>query len=699
MSSTRPPERMPNRLKKEKSPYLLQHADNPVDWYPWSEEAFRKAREEDKPVFLSIGYATCHWCHVMAHESFEDEEVARLMNETFVNIKVDREERPDIDNTYMTICQILTRQGGWPLTILMTPDKKPFFAATYIPKESRFNMLGMIDLIPKLEKTWKEERKKVLHSADKISSGFARTLQLEPGNQPDTGLIHQSFQKLKNRYDTNYGGFGSSPKFPSPHNLTFLLQYARSFQNVEALNMVTHTLIKMRLGGIFDQIGFGFHRYSTDPHWLLPHFEKMLYDQAMLMTAYTEAWRSTGDDLFKQTVYEIADYVDEQLTSPDGGFYSAEDADSEGEEGKFYVWEMEEIRSVLGREAAKLAVVIYNLKPEGNFRDESTGQQSGANIPHLGSRLKELAEEHKMEEKKLEEKLEEIRRKLKSKREKRIRPIRDDKILTDWNGLMIAAWARAGETFEEPLFIKKAENAWKFLSDELMDGDNLHHRYRDGEAAVPAMADDYAFLIRGLIELYLATFKTDYLKEATELNSRFLEDCWDPEQGGAYFTGKKSEELLGRQKEIYDGAIPSSNSATAINLLQLARLTGETSLEEKAAQLFRMFSKFLEKAPSGATFAIQALIGATQTSAEVVICGSENSEETQKMIRATRNSMKDPYVLLLKTEENQSRLAELAPFTENFPIKEQPTAYFCHEFTCEAPVYSVKELEKLIRDS
>jgi uncharacterized protein len=691
---------MSNRLIEEKSPYLLQHAENPVDWYAWSDEAFERAKNENKPVFLSVGYATCHWCHVMAHESFENEEVARLLNETFINIKVDREERPDIDNTYMTVCQLLTGQGGWPLTIVMTPDKKPFFAATYIPKVTRFNRLGMKELIPKISKAWKEERNKVLHSANRITSGFKETLNLKKGDTPGQKIIKQTRDILGQRFDPVHGGFNSKPKFPSPHNLLFLLQFGNSYSDNKAAEMAHLTLDKMRLGGMFDHIGFGFHRYSTDSEWLLPHFEKMLYDQALLMLAYTEAARNSGDSFYRDTVYQIADYVFECLTSDLDGFFSAEDADSEGEEGKFYIWTTDEIQSVLSEEDFQLFFSLYNLEDEGNFKDESTGQKNGTNIPHLKKRFSDLASDLQMEENHLVQRVDSIRKKLKTHRDSRIRPLLDDKVLTDWNGLMIAALSRAGFYFSDPRLIEPAENAWKFISRHMISTDGkLYHRFREGDTAIQGMADDYAFLIWGLLELYQATSEPGYLKHALSLNETFLEQFRDKESGGFYFTPDENEELLGRQKEIYDGAIPSSNSVAAMNLIRLGRLTGETELEDKAEEIFQSFSSFIEESPASATHAIHAFMTAVQPAAELVVCGRSDEPEVNNMIQTFLLTIEKPFVFHQKNETNNDELSALVPWLADFPVSDTPTAYLCHQFKCEKPVHSAGELKKLILDS
>ncbi|MDX1639959.1 MAG: thioredoxin domain-containing protein, partial [Balneolaceae bacterium] len=539
-----------NRLANEPSPYLQQHADNPVNWYAWGKEAFEAARGQDKPVFLSIGYATCHWCHVMAHESFEDEEVADLMNEAFINIKVDREERPDIDNTYMTVCQMMTGSGGWPLTIVMTPEKKPFYAATYIPKQSRQGRPGMLDLIPWLQNLWEEKREKVYRSADEIKQVFQKSNTGTPGETSGREALNKAYYQFKQQFDREHGGFGDAPKFPSPHNLMFLLRYWKQSDDRQALVFVEQTLKAMRNGGIYDQIGYGFHRYSTDRRWLLPHFEKMLYDQAMHMLAYTEAWQATGNDLFCQTVDEVAKYLFRDMRDQNGGFYSAEDADSEGEEGKFYVWRTAEIRELLPSAKAELFIDLFNLREEGNFREEASGQLTGNNIPHLQKPLTELAEERDMTPGQLKEKLNHIRKTLFDRREQRVRPFLDDKILTDWNGLTIAALARAGNILGNQQYVAAAEDTLRFIREHLMESDgSLLHRYRNGKSGIAAHADDYAFLVWGLLELYEATFNTEYLETAIELNDRMIKQFWDTEHGGFYFTEHEHEELLGRKKE------------------------------------------------------------------------------------------------------------------------------------------------------
>lgn len=671
-----------NLLSEEKSPYLLQHAGNPVHWYPWGEEAFRKAEEEDKPVFLSIGYATCHWCHVMAHESFEDEEVAELMNDTFVNIKVDREERPDIDHTYMNVCQMLTGSGGWPLSIFLTPGKKPFYAATYIPKRGRHGRPGLMELVPRIAEMWEDNRERIEGSAEEITGAFQKANRDTPGDFPAESLLDNAYRQFRQQYDEEFGGFGNAPKFPAPHNLMFLLRYWEQTGEGLALEMVEHTLEQMRLGGMYDQVGYGFHRYSTDRQWLVPHFEKMLYDQAMLTLAYTEAWQISGKPLYRQTAEEIIRYVCRDLVDEKGAFYSAEDADSEGEEGKFYVWSTEEVREVLPGKEAEQAIALFNFTEEGNFKEEASGQRTGKNIPNLsetpGSDISGIVEQ------------------LFEAREQRIRPLLDDKILTDWNGLMIAALARAGRIFDDPEYTGRAEKAAGFIMDTLSDGSRLLHRYRDGDAGIDGHADDYAFFIFGLLELYEATFETHYLEEALLYQEVLDEHFWDAGNGGYYFTSRGHEQLLGRKKEVYDGALPSGNSIAMLNLLRLGRMTSDPSCEEKADRIGKVFSEQLHQAPIGFAQMLQGVAFALGPSAEIVLSGSRDDPGMQPFI-SRLNEHFLPHTVRILNDPADSRLHELAPFTrEQAPVSGKPTAYVCRNFRCEEPTNDPGRMLSLI---
>ncbi len=685
-----------NRLKHSSSPYLLQHADNPVQWFSWGEEAFERAKQEDKPVFLSIGYATCHWCHVMAHESFEDEEIAALMNEAFINIKVDREERPDIDNTYMTVCQMLTGRGGWPLNVFLTPDKKPFYAATYIPKTGRQGRPGMQELIPWVSNLWENERENISNTSNEIAKAFQKSSKFKSSENVSTDILNEAYRQLNLKFDKKYGGFGSAPKFPSPHNVMLLLRYAKQNRSSEALLMAEKTLTQMRLGGLFDQIGFGFHRYATDQKWLVPHFEKMLYDQAMLLITYTEAWLLTKNELFKNTARQIVTYLLRKMQDEQGGFYSAEDADSEGEEGKFYVWGFYEIEETLTEEEAKFAIQAFNLSEEGNYNDEATGRATGNNILHLQKTVTELAADFGMKSSEFEAKLNSIRKKLLDERRKRVHPLLDDKILIDWNGLIIAALAKAGRAFGDSNYIRQAKKCYEFISNNLMmEGEELKHRWRRGDAAVSAYADDYAFLIWGLIELYEATFDAVYLQEALALNEKFIEGYWDEKEGGFYFTSEIGEKLLGRKKEVYDGALPSGNSVAIINLLRLGRMTGNVEWEEMADKMNALFSNQIKKAPAGFSFALQSVDFAAH-SKEVIIAGNKEGSETQNMLQSLNNSFLPNAVIILK-DSNDAIIEKLAPFLSNFSIKNgKATAYVCKNYSCKQPTNSSEEMMNLI---
>ena len=693
-------EKQPNRLIHEKSPYLLQHAYNPVDWYPWGDEAFEKARQEDKPIFLSIGYSTCHWCHVMERESFEDHEVAKLMNETFVSIKVDREERPDLDHIYMTVSQILTGSGGWPLNIIMTPDKRPFFAGTYIPKESRFGRLGMMDLIPRVKQVWKERRDEVLDSAEKIVGALKSVESEAPGEEPDTSTLDGAYQQLSQRFDERFGGFSKAPKFPTPHSLYFLLRYWKRTNNQEALQMLDKTLQEMRQGGIYDHVGFGFHRYSTDQEWLVPHFEKMLYDQAMLAMAYVEAYQAMGNEGYKRTAEEIFSYVLRDMTAPSGGFYSAEDADSEGIEGKFYVWTEAEIREVLKKKEADFLIKLFNVEKGGNFLEEASGKKTGANIMHLKKSLSEMALDLKMSEQDLRDQLASAREKLFTHREKRIHPHKDDKVLTDWNGLMIAALAKGSRAFGEPRYAEAAKKALNFIFDQMRQPNGrLLHRYRDGHAGITANVDDYAFLIWGLIELYEATFDAHYLETALKMNEEMLKHFWDDKSGGLFFTPDDGETLIVRKKEIYDGAVPSGNAVAMLNLLRLARFTAHSHLEERATQIGRAFSKAVNQFPSGYTQFLVAVDFGIGPSYEVVIVGKSEGKDTREMLRALRSRFIPNKVTVFRPTEIESPpIDSLAKYVKyQVSLDGKATAYVCMNFACQEPTTEVDKMLELIK--
>ncbi len=672
-----------NRLAGEGSPYQQQHANNPVDLYPWGEEAFSAAREANKPIFLSIGYSTCHWCHVMAHESFEDSTVARLLNEAFINIKVDREERPDIDHIYMTVCQMMTGSGGWPLTIIMTPEGEPFFAATYIPKETRFGRTGLLDLVPRIKDAWETDRARIQGATETVIAALEQTGNTSPGTEPGLESIKTAFTQFVGRFDSANGGFGTKPKFPTPHQLLFLLRYHYRTGERQALEMVEQTLTAMRLGGIYDHVGFGFHRYSTDERWLVPHFEKMLYDQAMLMMAFTEARLATGREDFAATVDEIADYVLRDLTSEDGAFYSAEDADSEGEEGKFYLWTMVELAKVLNQDELAFVKEHFSLSPDGNYHDETDGQPTGRNILHLKAPMNAAQAER----------WQPLRERLLAARGQRIRPMRDDKVLTDWNGLMISALARAGQALDNTGYIDAAETAAGFILDVLATSDGrLLHRHRNGASGIPGNVDDYAFMIAALLDLYEATFNVHYLEIAIRLQAVLDEHFRDAESGGYYFTADDSEQLLIRSKQIYDGAVPSGNSVAALNLVRLGRITGNPAYEETTAALLRSFARQVKAAPTGHSLLLCAVDFAVGASYEVVIAGDRDAPDTRKMLAALRAVYHPNKVVLLHPiGDAEAEIVGIAPFlAAQTALNGQATAYVCRNYACQLPTNEIK---------
>ena len=590
-----------NRLLYEKSPYLQQHAHNPVNWFPWKEEAFNKANKENKPVFLSIGYSTCHWCHVMAHESFEDESVARLINEIFIPVKVDREERPDIDKVYMQVAILMTGSGGWPLTIFLTPDKTPFFAATYIPKNNQYGHKGLIEILQQVKELWKYQQNKLLEQGNQLIDALQKNSVNLNGEILTNEILERAYQEFSDRFDNKAGGFGKAPKFPSPHQLLFLLRYWKRTENEQALAMVEKTLQSMQAGGIFDHIGFGFHRYSTDKNWILPHFEKMLYDQALLSMSYLEAYQMTGKIIYSDTARKILNYVTRDMMSEEGGFYSAEDADSEGEEGKYYLWTEKELKDILDKDDFVFVKKYFNIETEGNlYKKGQPGEIFGnRNIFYKGLQEQTRADITKEIVVSDTGKWEKIREKLYGIRAKRIPPDKDRKILTDWNGLIIAALAKAAQVLEDEDFLEAAKKAADFIFRRLEDSSNhLLHRYSEGDAAIPGFLDDYAFLIWGLLELYEATFSNEYLQKALDLNKVLFLDFWDEKNGGFYFTSANNEQLLIRQKEVYDGAIPSGNSVAFCNLLKLADFTGNKQFKQRAYQLLKAFSPMVEQNPS-----------------------------------------------------------------------------------------------------
>ncbi len=694
-----------NRLIREKSPYLRQHAHNPVDWYPWGEEAFERARREDKPVFLSIGYSSCHWCHVMERESFEDEDAARLLNEAFVCIKVDREERPDLDQYYMTVGQMMTGAGGWPLTIVMSPDKRPFFAGTYFPKERRWGRVGLMELVPRIAEAWRTRREELLRSANAIVEAVVQG-QREAGRAKlSPSVLDEAFRDLEADYDSRHGGFGAAPKFPSPHNLAFLLRYSKRTGNARAMAMAEQTLERMRLGGIWDHLGGGFHRYSTDAEWRVPHFEKMLYDQALLAGVYAEAYAATGKDGFRRTAAATLDYMLRDLGAPGGGFYTAEDADSEGEEGRIYVWTREDVEKALGSgEAgeAALAARVFDVRAEGNFAEPGAARK-GRNVLYMERPLDEVAAELGVAPERLEAEVAAIKETLLRARANRVRPFKDIKVLADWNGLAIGALAKTARLTGEGRFIEAAEGAARFVLERMRGPDGrLLHVFMDGEARIPAYLEDYAFVIEGLIELYEAGYDPRYLEQALDLMSITTEDFAD-EEGGGFFSVSAATELPVRAKEVYDGAIPSGNSVMLANLMRLARLTGRKDLEDAAERLTEAVSDRVAGRPRSHAAFLCGLDYALGPGTEIVVVGKAGDARTEALLSTLAHAYLPNAVVLFKPAGERAadiaaRIEKLAPFTREMKgVDGSPAAYVCTHGRCLRPVTSPGDLLDLVR--
>jgi len=694
---------MANQLQEETSPYLLQHADNPVQWYAWNKISLELAKKSGKPILLSIGYSACHWCHVMAHESFEDQETAQLMNKLFINIKVDREERPDLDKIYQTAHHIIThRSGGWPLTVFLTPDNQlPIFAGTYFPKQGRGNRPGMMQLIPAIARNWQQDREKLSGNISRIKDYLDRTNTKRMGDFPDESILNDGFAQFLKRYDNEYGGFGKAPKFPSPQDFIFLLRYYHKTKDESALLIVENTLKHMRRGGIWDHIGFGFHRYSTDREWLTPHFEKMLYDQAMLALAYLETYQITRNEFYAETARDIFTYILRDMTSPEGGFYSAEDADSEGEEGLFYLWTMDEIKQILGNEEGERFITAYNITEKGNFRDETTRQFNGKNILHQKGNLKNLSRKLNLSEKNLRGFIQSCGMKLMEEREKRIHPLKDDKILTDWNGLMIAALSKGASVLQEPFYLKAAEKAADFIMKDLRDSKGkLLKRYRNGDSDLDGHLDDYAFMIWGLLNLYEAGLDTRQLSRAVELSEIMEKDFNDDENGGFFLGSDHSEKLIIRAKTGYDGAIPSGNSIAVLVLNRLYRMTGNSKWADLSEKTLRSFSQDLERVPSGYTAMLLGFMFDSYGSKEIVVVGSSKNMETQNVLDELRSLYVPQRIIIFKdTNKRRDPLTKLASWIENHSvINNKPTIYICEDFACRLPTTDLEKAKELIQN-
>lgn len=688
-----------NLLSREKSPYLLQHADNPVHWKAWNQAAFDEAKKEDKPIFLSIGYSTCHWCHVMKRESFENPKIADILNQHFISIKVDREERPDVDRIYMEVALAFNGRGGWPLTIIMTPDKKPFYAGTYLPPESRQGQSGLKELLQTVEKMWREDRQRLLMTSDGISQTLNEDLaqlQQRSGSMLSKEQWQNSINAFEKSYDRSYGGFGSRPKFPMPGNLLYLIQYASLFPESSAFDMLEETLVAMRKGGIYDHVGFGFHRYSTDRIWLVPHFEKMLYDQAMLILVYSQAYqKSSAEDKkmeFKEIVYEILAYLKKKMLHADGAFYSAEDAESGGEEGKFYVWSWNELTGFMNPDQLAFLEQNFNLKKDGNFIEEGKRDKSGDNILYL---KKSLNATQKIE-------WEKIRQVLHKERNKRKHPGLDDKILTDWNGMMIAALAQAGRIFQDPELMNMAEKNLSFIKKKLYE-DRLHHLYRDGHRDVSANLDDYAYLTWGLLELYQANGKTEHLFFAQELLNESIRYLWSPNGFFYFIDAKTANDLITRPTEFHDGAIPAGNSIQIMNLMRLGKIIFLQDYIDMAEKASSFVTPEYERIPTAFPLYLFSSSLLIYPFREVVVAGFSNDEKTEQAIAQIRAQADSSTVVIdnrfskeLKPYGDISQLNEFLP--NQAPINDKVTFYVCRNYSCKQPTNDLEAALKLMRE-
>ncbi len=696
-----------NRLAGEKSPYLLQHAHNPVDWYPWGEEAFHEARAQDKPVFLSIGYSTCHWCHVMERESFSDPDVAALMNTHFICIKVDREERPDIDNIYMGAVVAITGRGGWPLSVFLTPDQKPFYGGTYFPPEDRWGIAGFKSVLRSVADAWENRREEITRSGETLTQALG-TKSADGGTAAlGEGTLSSAYTHFRSTFDAEHGGFGRAPKFPMGHNLSFLLRYAGREGGSEALMMAERTLNTMADGGIYDQVGGGFHRYSTDDYWRIPHFEKMLYDQAILSKAYLEAYQATGNERYARIARETLGYVLRDMTDARGGFYSAEDADSplpenieRRQEGAFYLWTSDEIMGLLGEEAGRVVLYHFGIRPEGNAIADPHGEFAKKNVLYVAHTLEETAGHSGRSPEVVRAILADASSILFARRAKRPRPHLDDKILTDWNGLMISSFATASRVLDEPAYRDAAERSARFVMENLTgEGGRLLHRHRDGSSGIPGTIEDYAFFIHGLIDLYEATFDAAYLAEAARLTLLMHELFWDEKAGGFFFTADDSERLIVRTKEVYDGAIPSGNSVAALDLIRLGKLTAKLELESMAADLMGAFSADIAGMPATYSFMLTGLDFAVGPAREIIIAEGKDAGATADMVKAVYADFVPNKVVVMRpaAEDAAAALVDLIPFlAEYHAVGGKTAAYVCVNYACQAPTTSAEDLKAML---
>ncbi|MDD5730759.1 MAG: thioredoxin domain-containing protein [Candidatus Omnitrophica bacterium] len=695
-----------NRLIKEKSPYLLQHAHNPIDWYPWGEEALAKARKEEKPIFLSIGYSACHWCHVMEKEAFSNIEVAQILNDNFIAVKVDREERPDLDNIYMSAVTAMTGRGGWPLTIILTPELKPFYGGTYFYPEDALGNPGLKTILNAITQGWKSRKGEIIATSEALSRAIS-DIDASSENAPalDEAVLDKAYKEFLLIFDPLYAGFGRAPKFSNGHTISFLMRYWKRTRAQKSLEMAQRTLISLSRGGIYDHIGGGFHRYTIDEQWRIPHFEKMLYDQAMLSKAYLEAYQAAGREEYLTVAKGIFEYVLGEMASPEGAFYSAQDADSaydaaspdKKEEGAFYFWTSEELSELLGEEAARIAGHYFGIEANGNIETGKDDELKGKNILFVASDFTRTAAYFGKTEKEIDGIIQDSRRKLFSARAKRPKPSFDDKVLSDWNGLMISSLAFSFRVLKEPRYLIAAKRAADFIIQKMITAEGeLFHRYRDNEAAIPGMIEDYAFFIQGLLDLYEATFELPYLRLAKTLAEKFLLDFWDNSNSGFFFTADKSPGILARRKDIYDGAIPSGNSIAALDLLRLAGLLGERNFERKAEAALAAFSSKIWETPSAYAQALIALDFVLGPHEEIVIAADKTADAEEMLLEIHKRFLPNKVVMFRpKSPDEAVQVINLAPFSKDYILLEdKPTAYVCVNHLCNSPTNSIETLKQ-----
>lgn len=695
-----------NALLKEKSPYLLQHAFNPVHWFPWGSEAFEKARKENKPIFLSIGYSTCHWCHVMAHESFESQAIADILNKYFICIKVDREERPDLDHIYMAATQALTGGGGWPMSVFLTPDLKPFYAGTYFPPESKHGLPGFADLLQSIQQAWENDRDKILNSAENITAHLKNT-SIQEASSIEKRILDKAYTLTVSQYDPKYGGFGNAPKFPRPVIFNFLLRYFHKHKKQKALDITTHTLHEMAKGGMYDQIGGGFHRYSVDEQWRVPHFEKMLYDQSQLTISYLEAYQLTQDSFFVDIAKDTFDFVLRDMTSPEGGFYSAEDADSplpenplEKAEGAFYVWSKNEVELHLGKDNASILNYHYGIKADGNALADPHKEFSGKNILYIAHSLENTAKHFKKTTSEIRKIVNESRIKLLTARNQRPRPHLDDKVITSWNGLMMSAFAKGYQVLGEKKYLNAAQKNADFTLNTLYDktSKTLFRRYRKGEAGLNAVLEDYAFLVQGLIDLYEASFDTRWLEAAVKISENQIALFEDTKNGGYYNTSGKDSSVLIRMKSDYDGAEPTGNSVTALNLLRLSQITDNPVFHQKAVKTIEAFAKKVTDYPPIMPQMLVAHDFQMDKPKQIIIVGKKQASDTEKMIReVNKRFLPNKIFIFADGSKGQEYLAQKLPFlTDMKAIDGKATAYICENYTCKLPTTEIEKMATML---